>query len=143
MSELTAEQLVRPLFWFGCSVTIADALTTMYALALLGDNGAEANPVVASMIGSFGLVGGLLLRASIGIAMVSFLCFRFMTGYTPKWMSKGLDFRRTAPYVKWVDIPKWKVSRAALWGVVFMITITATVVGNNLHAIKLIHQGVA
>lgn len=118
---------------------IADALTTLYALSVLGDGGAEANPVVAWGIENLGLVPAMMVRALIGIGMVTLVTFRYMTGYAPRWMSKGIDVSRSG--IRIVDTPRWKVRRAALWSAVFMLTITAVVVGNNLHVIKMYHSG--
>lgn len=139
--RLTEEQIIRPIFWFGCMVMIGDALTTVYALSVLGSNGAESNPVMAWMIGAFGLVGAMILRALLGIGVMALLCFRFITGYTPKWMSKGVDVSSKWPFVRLVDTPKWKIRRAAIWSALFSLTITAIIVGNNVHVLRLIHAG--
>ena len=72
---------------------LLDGITTSYALTMLSDP-REANPIIASIINTFGIIPTMLLKILIGGVVAHFLAHCAQFGYPFSWMQRDWRFRR-------------------------------------------------
>ena len=128
---------IRPFFYAGAFVQIADATSTYIALTFLPDSVREDNGLMAALMGTFGVAGGMLIKAGIGVFVMFWLASTAEKGrYRFAWMNKGVTFDTDSRF--WFSVyekTESQVRSMALFMMASALTLTAMVVGSNLRVI--------
>lgn len=126
METLTIRQIIRPFWFIGALLMLADGLTTYYALKMFSDNGVrEGNPIGVYAMNHIGIAGTCGLKVVIGVFCVWRLAVIAERGHKWKWMNYNLLGQR----------PLWKIQRSAIWALAFTVFVMGLVVGSNLRTI--------
>lgn len=84
---------IEILTWSALVLVALDAVTTTYALTEL-TGAAEANPAIAAVIGTIGVVPTMAAKILIGTVVAMVLARWAVTGYPKQWMRRNWRFKR-------------------------------------------------
>ena len=84
---------IEILTWSALVLVGLDALTTTYALTELA-GAAEANPAIAAVMGTIGVIPTMLAKILIGTVVATVLARWATTGYPKQWMRRNWRFKR-------------------------------------------------
>lgn len=129
--------LIRPFFYAGALVQVADATSTYIALTFLPDAVREDNGLMASLMATFGVAGGMLIKAAVGVFVMFWLACTAEKGrYRFAWMNKGVTFDTDSRFRFSVyEKTESQVRSMALLMMASALTLTAMVVGSNIRVI--------
>lgn len=106
-------------------VVCGDALTTTVALTTI-PQASEANPVIAAMIGSIGVVPAMIVKQMIGAALAIFLAYCAERGYPFAWMRRNWRFQ---------PVTRATSARRAFWMLFTLTALHFLVIVNNIKVI--------
>lgn len=94
-----------------------DGVTTAFALQFL-EGAVEANPVIAALINTVGVVPAVCIKMLLGAALATFLCYSAEFGYPLRFMQRNWRLKRVPRKHTVVRAYRMLVTLAVLHGLV-------------------------